>query len=271
MLITRRISFLQSIQKAATNGYFFYTSGKVQANKLPRFMNKIQKTYHPNESNQQCWRRKKQGLGNAKFYVYPCETDASGLSFYWILMLTEGKHIAKEQESLKDLRCRKDRLVFSNYQLIQKPNLNGKESFTFKLTGEAFDYYLDNLRKAVRSKQGFRIAHWKNQIEQLSGFAGVRLQRKQVIKHYRAEIKKAFKLEEAGELLKFNNWYSRQVPVDSVKNIDVFVKNMLENNLTAKQQLKKYFENKRIRRVKKEEVEPVRFGFLAGLITGMKR
>lgn len=252
MLITRRISFLQSIQKAASNGYFYYTSGKVQAEKLDAFIKKIQHVYLLNQSTQQCWRRKKKGLANAKFFVYPCESDPSGLSFFWVLMLTAGKHIAYEKEHLKDLRQRKTRLIFSNYQLVQKPNATGKESFTFKLTGEAFDYYLDNMRKAVRSKQRFNINRWKIQIEKLSGFSGVRLQRKQIIQHYRAEIKRAFRDDEVEEFLAFNNWYSRQMSVDSVKNVSLFIQSMQEHNLTAKQQLKRYFENKRVRKPKKQ-------------------
>lgn len=256
MVIIRRISFLQSIQKAATNGYWYYETGVVSVYKLADFIEKFEHKYLVNQSPQQCWRNKKRGNANAKLFIYPNEEDANGVTFFWVMMLTPGHHIAYDTEQLKDLRKRSERLTFGSYELVQKPKHNGKESFTFRLTKHAYDYYINALRRAVRSKQVSKINHVKKQIEMLSGFAGVRVQRKQMITHYRAELKRNFNSQQIKELSPFNNFYSRQMKVEWVKNVAYFAQRMMDSNLTAKQQLKVYFDN-RSRRTKTNKHKPV--------------
>lgn len=255
MLITRRISFLQAIQKAAFNGYVHYTTGRVSVEKFPAFVKKINEQYLPNLTSQQNYRRKLKGLARAKFYCYPDEQDPSGLMIFFVIMITEGQHPAFELEQLQDLRLKKSRLIYSDYELIQKPSVDNKSHFTFKLTTESYNYYLDRLRQAVQSKSRNRIELIIKKLSNLSGFSGVRLQKKQLIKHYHGELKQRFSREVFAktEWPQLINLYARQFKVEQVKNIMLFCRKVIQTQQSALQVLSCYHKNK----AKRARVSPV--------------
>lgn len=246
MLITRRISFLQAIQKAAFNGYVHYTTGRVSVEKFPAFVKKINEQYQPNLTSQQNYRRKLKGLARAKFYCYPDEQDPSGLMIFFVIMITKGQHPAFELEQLQDLRLKKSRLIYSDYELIQKPSRDKQLHFTFKLTTEAYSYYLEKLRHAVRSKRQSAIALAIKHISNLSGFSGVRQQKKRLNRHYQGELKRSFNQEQyvTTDWPKLINLYARQFKVEQVKNVRLFCRKVIQTQRSALQVIADYHKNK---------------------------
>lgn len=242
MLILTRLSFMQQTQKAATSGYVYYTTGTCPAIKLPGLVKKFEKSYQVNQTRQQVYRKKQKGDASAKFFVYAHPTDKT--AFFWVLMLTQGQHLAHALEDLHDLRARKSRLSYGDYQLIQKPSSKGKPAFTWSLTTDAYHYYASLIRKTLRSHHAGAAQDLMKHLSVMPGFSGVRKQRKDLQKIWQGEARRHFKtLEER----KIQNAYTRQQKVEQVISIEGFIKKMLENDLTVTQQLKTHRENLRKR------------------------
>jgi uncharacterized protein YukE len=239
MLLLTRLSFMQQIQKAATSGYVYYTTGTCPAIKLPGLVKKFEKAYQINQPRQQVYRKKQKGDASAKFFVYAHPTDKT--VFFWVLMLTEGQHLAY---ALENLRARKSRLTYGDYQLIQKPSSLGKPSFSWSLTTDAYHYYVSLIRTTLRSHHSGPANDLLKHLSVMPGFSGVRKQRKDLQKIWQGEAKRHFKsLEDR----KIQNAYTRQQKVEQVIYLDGFVKKMIENDLTVTQQIKTHRENLRKR------------------------
>lgn len=178
MLITTRLSFLQQVQKAAGNGYRYYTSGTVEIEKLPSLVKKFQNNYSTNLTRQQAYRQRQKGQASAKFYSYADETDMNGTKVCWVLLFTEGKTTATTNENLKKLTIKKERFEYSDYQLIQKPRADGKQLFTFQLKTESFNYYQERIRKTARNKNISELNKLITHINKMPGFSALRVQRK---------------------------------------------------------------------------------------------
>lgn len=240
MLILTRLSFMQQTQKAATSGYVYYTTGTCPAIKLPGLVKKFEKAYQVNQPRQQVYRKKLRGDASAKFFVYAHPTDKT--AFFWVLMVTQGQHLAHALEDLHDLRGRKTRLIYGDYQLIQKPSSAGKLSFTWSLTTDAYHYYVAIIRKTLRSHHAGAAQDLLKHLSVMPGFSGVRKQRKDLQKIWQGEAKRHFKsLEDR----KIQNNYTRQQKVEQVIYLESFVKKMQENNLTVTQHIRVHRNNLR--------------------------
>lgn len=244
MLILTRLSFLQQIQKAATHGYVLYQLGKVVAEKLPGLVKKFEKYYEINQTRQQCYRKKLQGKASAKLYIYAHPDDKQ--SFFWVLMLTDGAHLAKELEKLKDLRIKSTRLQYGDYQLIQKPSQIGKPSFTWSLTSDAMHFYTSEIRRLIRSRNLGEIRIFQKHLAVMAGFSGVRSQKKVLQKIFTTEAKRHFAVVADD---KIPNQYTRQRKTETVIYLEAFIKKMIAADLTVMQQLKTHRENLKKRSV----------------------
>lgn len=251
MLITTRLSFLQQIQKAAISGYFFYTTGSIEIEKLPNLIKKFEKLYQINQTRQQAYTKRLKGLSSAKFYCYADEAPNKETNVFWVLLFTAGKTEAQHNENLKDLRLKKQRFEYSDYQLIQKPRLDGKQKFTFHLKTDSLEYYQQQIRKVVRNKNFSQLNNLIQHINLMPGFAGVRSQKKKLQSILKGEIKKYLSPQDQIKVPKMTNFYHRQQKLQHIKRLNQFIKQMLENDRTVKQQLAQYRNNtkKRIKRI----------------------
>lgn len=247
MLITTRLSFLQQIQKAAISGYHFYTSGTIEIEKLPSLIRKFQTQYQTNQTRQQAYRKRQQGQASAKFYCYADETDLNGTKIFWVLLFTEGTTPAQQTEILKDLRIKKQRFEYSDYQLIQKPRTDGKQKFTFQLKTDSFNYYQEQIRKRTRNKNYHELNKLIIHLNKMPGFSAIRTQKKKLNAIHKGETKKHLKSEDQDKVQKMTNFYHRQQKLDHIKRLNVFIKQMTENNRTVKQQLRQYRQNNKAR------------------------
>lgn len=242
MLLLTRLSFMQQIQKAATSGYVYYITGTCTAIKLPGLVKKFEKYYQINQTRQQVYRKKQKGDASAKFFIYAHTTDKT--AFFWVLMVTQGQHLSHEIEKLQNLTERKTRLIYGDYQLIQKPSSKGKPSFTWSLTTDAFHYYSSLIRNTLRSHNSGAANDLLKHLSLMPGFVGIRQQRKDLQKIWQCEAKRHFKT--LGDR-KIQNNYTRQQKVEQVIYLEGFIKKMLENDLTVTQQIKTHRENLRKR------------------------
>lgn len=239
MLITTRTAFLQQIQKSATNGYIFYTSGEIQASKLPKLTKKFADEYDTNLNRQKAYRRKKKGLGNAKFYVFASSVD-NPTCFFWVLMITKGKHPAHQQEQLISLLERKSRLKYLNFELVKQPSTTGRTSFTWRLDKEAFFFLKEAVEKAVRSKNLNKVRQTAQSLNYLPGFAGIRAQRFKLIGVLKSEARRNFKKALEVEI---PNFFTRQVKVYSVIYLDAFIRKLEASDRTILEQLHIHHKN----------------------------
>ena len=246
MLITTRLSFLQSIQKSAMAGYYFYTTGTVSIEKLPNLIKKLSHKYRVNQTRQQAYRMRNRGEATAKLFCYADDED--GEKAFFVLMFTKGKTPATEQENLKDLRLRKERFEYSDYQLVKKPSETGKQKFTFQLSPEASVYYQERIRQVVRRRNTSEINSLITHLNTMPGFSGIRIQKKKLRSILHGELKRALSPEQRQKIIKMTNFYHRQQKRDTVKRLAVFIKEMKKHQRIILQQLKRYRENRNRRR-----------------------
>jgi len=269
MLITTRLGFLQQMQKAAISGYHFYTVGCLDITKLPSLIKKFEKRYIINQSRQQAYRQRQKGQASAKFYCYADETDPLGQKIFWVLLFTKGKTTAHQEEQLQNLTLKKTRFVYSDYQLIQKPRKDGKQTFTFQLKTESLAYYQNRLRKSIRNQNVFEINKLMQHLNVMPGFSALRKQKTQLKKLIKGEMNRHLSKEQHPNIIKMTNFYHRQQKQESVVRLKVFMQQMLQNERTIKQQLKTYRNNKQKRgtkRSKSQESEQKEKGLISKLL-----
>lgn len=248
MLITTRLSFLQQIQKAAISGYFYYTTGSIEIEKLPNLIKKFERLYQINQTRQQAYSKRLKGLSSAKFYCYADEVPNKETNVFWALLFTQGKTAARENELLKDLRIKKERFEYSDYQLVQKPRSDGKQKFTFRLKTDSLEYYHQQIRKVVRNKNLSQLNNLIQHINLMPGFAGVRSQKKKLQSILKGELKKHLNPQDQIKVQKMTNFYHRQQKLQHIKRLNLFITQMLENDRTIKQQLAQYRNNAKRRK-----------------------
>lgn len=255
MLMTTRLSFLQQVQKSAISGYFYHTSIILDIEKLPSLIKKFSAKYQINQTRQQAYRKRQKGEASAKFFCYADETNMMGTKVFCVLMFTQGQTSADKDEQLKDLRIKKQRFQYSDYQLIQKPRPDGKQRFTFQIAHESFSYYQDKLRKSIRNKNVYEINKQITHLSLMPGFATIRKQKKSLNSLIKGELNKNLKPIEKDKVNKMTNFYHRQQKADHVIRLAFFIQQMQTRDLTVKAQLKIYRDNKSKRATKKTEID----------------
>lgn len=255
MLITTRLVFLQQIQKVAVSGYCYYTTGTISIARLPDLIKKFERHYQINQTRQQAYLKRQHGQASAKFYCYAADGGHLGQKVFWVLLFTQGRTSAQDNEMLYDLRLKKQRFQYSDYQLIQKPRADGKQRYTFKLSANSVNYYQAELRQAIRNHNLSKLNQIIQHLNLMPGFRELRKQKTQLKKIIQGEAKRHLKAEQRSMILTMTNIYHRQQELEIVKRISVFIQNMAKNNRTVKHQLKVYRGNNRIREQRSQSSE----------------
>lgn len=233
---------MQLIQKAALAGYKNYTSGLIEPKKLPDLLKKLKKKYSTNLTRQQAYRRKLQGLGNAKLFAHSSFEDTS--KFYWVLLVTDGKHPAHTEENLNDLLERKSRLRYDLFELTQQPSNTGKPSFTWRLTKTAFNGYQELIRNEIRLRSITRCEHLAEDLGNMPGFSGIREQRKKFIKVWKGEARRYFK---PAEEINIKNFFARMKKAQEIVYVQKFVSELERHDRKIYEQLRIYNKNLKTR------------------------
>jgi len=141
-------------------------------------------------------RRRERGQANAVFFAHPTYIRPS---FAWWLLLTDGEHPAREAEkSIKDVRDRRQRLVFQeNYEALVLPAQGAVPRWTWRLTHGFETHLRQAITEAVRHRQDARaIRDVIHTYHGLPGFRGIRHQVALLRSHTIAEWKRTKSEEE---------------------------------------------------------------------------
>jgi hypothetical protein len=244
MLILTRMAFLQQIQRLAASGYFFYKSEVIHADKLASATKAFKEKYKVNPTSQQAWRAKLKGKASAHLLIYPNLDEYESQDFVYVLMVSAGEHPAHDNETLLDLRKRSERLSIIGYELIQKPDPRGKQSFTFRMNNDVYGTLRTQLIQAIRHKNEHELIEVVRKINYITSFNGIKQQKRslRVVLHREYEKRYGWKLPKH-DYFKINLNFSKAVKVEYVKNVASFIEKMKENQLTALQMLKRHKTN----------------------------
>lgn len=180
---------MQRIQQAASRGYHFFTQGSVHYRKVQAFADKMATKYQVDANENQRSYRKRQKKANAFLYLYP-QKDSE--LFLWWLLATEGDGLVHEEEKLRSIFSKHQRLDWYNdYELAILPKENSKHTVTWRMTRMCYRAWNDRIRKSIRQKytdDQAKQAAWS--LSRAPGFSGIREQVKRLHGIYRAEWKR---------------------------------------------------------------------------------
>ena len=166
---------MQQIQLLAGRGYVHHFEGEVSAAKAQRLVDRFSDRYDIAASRGVRYRRRKAGQANASLVMHPVHAT---MDFQWIVLLTDGEHVAWESEHPWRLDDKRHRIEFDHrFELIQLRSKGGGLRWTWRLTQAAFDDIAASIRVAIRHRSDERdILRISRSLYAFPGFRGVRQQ-----------------------------------------------------------------------------------------------
>lgn len=166
---------MQQIQLLASRGYVSHFGGEVAAAKAQKLVARFSELYEVSASRGVRYRRRKAGHANASLVMHPVHAT---MNFQWIVLLTEGDHPARQEETLWPIDDRRHRVVFDHrFELIQLRAKGGGLRWTWRLTHAAFDDIAASIKTAMRHRGDERdILRIARSLYAFPGFRGVRQQ-----------------------------------------------------------------------------------------------
>jgi hypothetical protein len=210
--------FLQRIGDYVRTGHVHWTSGEVSLDKAAALARKFDRLYAVGRSRHQrawarqrgeasavwlLWRRSQRpSLETLQPSVKPLSPSADGLqtaaqagqtavtpeqTLVWVLLVTQGEHLAHRLETLRDARTAAGRLVFETLELVALPRAGqAQPSWTWRLSDAGVQGWRALLIDCAR-RQPWRLGFEVQQLARLPGFAGCRAQVKKLMRLARAE------------------------------------------------------------------------------------
>ena len=107
---------MRYLLECVQSGYVFFTSGRLEAAKVPGFVSKMSERYSVTANRHaRAWART-QGRGNARLVLLPADESNPARDWLFWLLATEGAGPVHEQEVLADVRTPGTRLCWpKNY------------------------------------------------------------------------------------------------------------------------------------------------------------
>lgn len=203
--------FLQRIADYVRTGHVHWTSGEVTASKAAALAKKFDRLYGVGRSrHQRAWARQK-GEASAVllFYRRPgrssgsllpspdgerqtageaCRTaDAAEPRLVWMLLVTDGGHLAPRLERLRHAPDPSGRVRVDELELVTLPRPGqAKPAWTWRMTEEAVQGWRAMIIDCAR-RQPWRLGHEVQQLARLPGFAACRAQVKKLMQLARGE------------------------------------------------------------------------------------
>lgn len=204
VVLTSRDVAMQRLLDAVNNGYSEYATGEVSMERAQAVFQKFAIQYQVDADRNVRVRRKRNGLGNATLILLRMD----GKILWWLLVTPadRGEHLAHTFEKLRSALDRKSRLIFDGYELVRLPkpskfkplNNNAKSSqarLTWRISREAERSLRYAIIDAVRQDTPYRLDLLIYRIWACPGFGGVRSQIGKLAALYRAEVRRANRLD----------------------------------------------------------------------------
>jgi len=178
---------------AVGRGYTQYTFGTTPISRLEAATAHFDGNYRAFAGKNERARRKRNGLGNIRAFLYYREGD--DFVSYWLLAKPpeEGKHPIHSAEKLKDALNRKYRIVIFGLELLRLPKKGSSlTKLTWRMTRELFHSIAQEIRDAVRSRSYRQMEQALVKARSIpSGFNGARVQFGNLMVFFRREIKRS--------------------------------------------------------------------------------
>jgi len=181
-VFTRKTVFLQRIQDAVAKGYCHYISGQVSPQKALVLCRKFAELYDVQNDKNTRYRRKANGLGNARLLLYL----RKDLSLYFVMLVTPGEHVAHHLEKLQD--CRTVPLCFEEFELVLL-TLKGRSrpTLTWRFTKATVLAWQSRLHQNTAHHDKVGLYQSWYSLYRVPGFAGVRRQVGELVAFWRRE------------------------------------------------------------------------------------
>ena len=202
LVYTRLELVLQRLSDAAGTGYTHVICGEISPAKVGVLFKKFDINYQISADKNLRARRKRNGLGNAKWIAY-LKNDR----IYWWLLVTPpsfGNHFAHSAEKLVDVTQPEHRLKFEQFELVKlsygKPTKPVKPYYkprvkpardTWRIAADDYENLRCQIIGVVRNSHSGPLAGLIHYLYSLPGFGGVRSQVGKLVALYQSEIKRA--------------------------------------------------------------------------------
>ena len=150
LLLPNRLTLLQRVQGAATNGFTHYTTGQVSPTRWPALCAKFASSYETNLSKSTRSRRRQ--AGEAVSLLYGCEPPPYGPAapIFWVLVSTEGKGRVHAREQLRQFASQ--RIEIDGYELV-----HDGVSWSWRLTQKRYRYWRDQIHSIAAKAPDRRL------------------------------------------------------------------------------------------------------------------
>lgn len=225
----KKTTAMQRLLHHVRCGYIYHFSGTVEPNSLLDLIEKFSKIYRIDLNVNQRYYRKSKGKANVFFTCYPVLKNGNNV-FIWFLLATEGKGKIHELEKLKNVNIKSERLSWLNeYELVKLSKKESKPAFTWQMTNENLNGWIERIRYAVAEKKNnslMKRAIWS--LKRTPGFRGNRIHVKKLFNQLKGDVKriksKSFLLDH--EVLR--NGFVRSMKNDFI-DIELAINNINRN------------------------------------------
>lgn len=202
LVFTKLELVLQRLCDSVQAGYSHVISGEVSPAKAGNLAAKFDITYQICADKNLRARRKRNGLGNARWVTYLKDDTV-----YWWLLVTHpdsGAHAAHSCEKLVDVTEANSRLKVGQFELVKlayskptkppKPNYKARTKatrYTWRMTPESYQNARDYVIEQIRSQNNHALIRLIYELYSHPGFGEIRSQVGKLVSLYQSEIKRA--------------------------------------------------------------------------------
>ena len=185
LVIATKSVFLQRVQEAVAAGYHSYVFGTVRAGRAIPLVMKFAERYGVDLDKGARFRRKAQGLGNARLLLF--SQDPTELEFF--LMVSGGEHAAHALEKLEHVKRRPPE--YHELELVQLTRTGAAApSWTWRLKSEAVEGWRERLHLHTAHYDKRALYQDFFSLYRTIGFAGARKQVGELVAFWRREWRK---------------------------------------------------------------------------------
>jgi hypothetical protein len=222
MVFEYKSAFLQRIADYVRTGHVAWVAGEVELSRAQAMVKKFNALYAVGRTRSQRAWAARQGLGNAVLLMYcPGQPGSDGSAVpsalgaqtsagpepttdcsepmaataepsphrvRWILLVNGAHHTAHQLERLRRIDgANAARLVFDDYELVQLPRAGqSKPAWTWRMTKAAYEAQRCLVIETAR-RSPHAVPHLVQSLTRIPGFAGCRVQVKQLLRLAQAE------------------------------------------------------------------------------------
>ena len=189
--LTSKVVFMQRIADLVRTGHTQYVCGKVPILKANALAKKFDLAYKTNITKLEQSRKRKRGEASARTLFWMPGKDAEEIM--WVLLVSPGQLPAEgEKEKWQDALDRKSRVKVEGYELVRitKPE-EPKPVYSWRYEREVLQAWRDSVVHAIRIKRDDELRKHIHNLWRSPGFAGVRMQVKDIANLIKSEFKRS--------------------------------------------------------------------------------